>query len=95
MCSSDLALGVSWDLTCDHFRFLAPGGIVLSPDPITKRSLLSLALKMFDPLGLISPLTVKNPLPRTVVERIRYCGMTLWTVKLKQSGYIGSQSCCN
>ena len=53
------ALGVSWDLTSDHFRFLAPGGIVLSPDPMTKRSLLSLASKMFDPLGLISPFTVR------------------------------------
>ena len=53
------ALGVSWDLTSDHFRFLAPGGIVLSPDPTTKRSLLSLASKMFDPLGLISPFTVR------------------------------------
>ena len=38
------ALGVSWDL---------------SPDPMTKRSLLSLASKMFDPLGLISPFTVR------------------------------------
>ena len=49
----------SWDLTSDHFRFLAPGGIVLPPHPMTKRSLLSLASKMFYPLGLISPFTVR------------------------------------
>ena len=52
------ALVVSWDLTSDHF-LLAPGGIVLSPDPTTKRSLLSLASKMFDALGFISPFTVR------------------------------------
>ena len=53
------ALGVSRDLTSDHFRFVAPGGIFLSPDPMTKRSLLSLASKMFAPLGLISAFTVR------------------------------------
>ena len=57
--SSSLVEFESWDLTSDHFRFLAPGGIVLSPDPMTKISLLSLASKMFDPLGLISPFTVR------------------------------------
>ena len=53
------ALGVSWDLNFDHFRFLAPSGIISSHDPMSKRSLLSLASKMFDPLGLISPFTVR------------------------------------
>ena len=53
------ALGVSWDLNSDHFRFLAPSGIISSHDPMSKRSLLSLASKMFDPLGLISPFTVR------------------------------------
>ncbi|XP_068757631.1 uncharacterized protein [Montipora capricornis] len=51
------ALGVSWD--SDHFRFLASSGIISSHDPMSKRSLLSLASKMFDPLGLISPFTVR------------------------------------
>ncbi|XP_068756583.1 uncharacterized protein [Montipora capricornis] len=53
------ALGVSWDLNSDHFRFLAPSGIISSHDPVSKRSLLSLASQMFDPLGLISPFTVR------------------------------------
>ena len=53
------ALGVSRDLTSDHFRFVAPGGIFLSPDPMTKRSLLILASKLFDPLGLIFAFTVR------------------------------------
>ena len=53
------ALGVPWDLNSDHFRFLAPSGIISSHDPMSKRSLLSLASKMFVPLGLISPFTVR------------------------------------
>ena len=61
MCCNFKTFGTSLKPQCtsDHFRFLAPGGIVLTPDPITKRSLLSLASKMFDPLGLISPFTVR------------------------------------
>ncbi|XP_044174254.1 uncharacterized protein LOC122957873 [Acropora millepora] len=52
------ALGVSWDLISDCFRFLAPTESVSSHDLMTKRSLLSLASRMFDPMGLISPFTV-------------------------------------
>ena len=52
-------LGVSWDLIPDCFRFLAPTESVSSHDPMTKRSLLSLASRMFDPMGLISPFTVR------------------------------------
>ena len=53
------ALGVSWDLISDCFRFIAPTESVSSHDPMTKRSLLSLASRMFDPMGLISPFTVR------------------------------------
>ncbi|XP_078364199.1 uncharacterized protein LOC144648546 [Oculina patagonica] len=58
-CEPLKALGVSWDLTSDCFRFIAPNEMVSSHDPMTKRSLLSLASKVFDPMGLISPATVK------------------------------------
>ena len=54
------ALGLSWDLTSDCFTFLAPNGIISCHDPMTKRSVLSLASKMFDPIGLISPFTVRG-----------------------------------
>ena len=53
------ALGVSWDLNSDRFRFLAPSEIISSHDPMSKISLLILASKTFDPLGLISPFTVR------------------------------------
>ncbi|XP_068684166.1 uncharacterized protein [Montipora capricornis] len=42
------ALGVSWDLNSDHFRFLAPSGIISFHDPMSKRSLLG--LQWDDPL---------------------------------------------
>ena len=54
------ALGVFWDLTSDCFRFLARNGIILCHDPMTKRNVLSLASKMFEPMGLISPLNVRG-----------------------------------
>ena len=58
-CEPLKALGVSWDLISDCFRFITPNESVSSPDPMTKRSLLSLASRMFDPMGLISPFTVR------------------------------------
>ena len=64
------ARSVLWNLTADCFKFLAPSGIISCHDPMTKTSLLSLASKMFDPMGLILPLTVreKNPFSRAVAE---------------------------
>ena len=41
-------LGASWDLNFDCFRFIAPNESTSSLDPITKRSLLSLASRMFE-----------------------------------------------
>ena len=54
------ALGVSWDLKSDCFRFIPPKlDDVTSTIAATKRALLSLASRVFDPLGLISPFTVR------------------------------------
>ena len=39
------ALGVSWDLTSDCFRFLAPNDIISCHEPMTKRSVLCVASK--------------------------------------------------
>ncbi|XP_059350990.1 uncharacterized protein LOC132087916 [Daphnia carinata] len=55
------ALGVTWDPETDSFRF-RPEKIVEEAEELnkrpTKRKLFSLALKVFDPMGLISPVTV-------------------------------------
>ena len=48
------ALGVSWNLNSDCFRFIAPDESVSSQDPMTKRSLLSLPSSLFGPMRLIS-----------------------------------------
>ena len=82
-CEPVKALRVSWDMTSDYFRFLAPNGIISCHDPMTKRSVLNLASKMFDPMGLISPLTSCGGRD--------YGGITHWTVTPKRSGHHGNQ----
>ena len=53
------ALGVSWDLISDCFRFITSNQSVSFHDPVTGRSLLSLGSRMFDRMRLISPFTVR------------------------------------
>ena len=53
------ALGVSWDLISDCFSVQSLHQLKVF-HPMTKRSLLSLASRMFDPMGLISPFTVRT-----------------------------------
>lgn len=53
-------LGLRWDVENDLFRFDFSGLIsYVTTLPATKRSLLRISAKMFDPLGLISPFIVK------------------------------------
>ena len=53
------ALGLSWDAKNDCFLFNAAKNILDSKDCETKRSLLSLASKIFDPMGLLSPYVLR------------------------------------
>ena len=53
------ALGVSWDLNSDCFKFVAPTEVLTAEEPTTKRRLLSLVSKVFDPLGMITPFTIR------------------------------------
>jgi len=43
----------------DSFQFNTPQSVLKMNDPETKRSLLSIASKIFDPVGLLTPFTVK------------------------------------
>ena len=53
------ALGMSWNTEDDVFFFDLSNKILNSDNPETKRSLLSLASKVFDPLGLLAPFIVR------------------------------------
>ena len=52
-------LGVSGNTSTDCLLFNVPASVLTANDPETKRSLLSIALKVFDPMGLITPLTIR------------------------------------
>ncbi|XP_029167976.1 uncharacterized protein LOC114938272 [Nylanderia fulva] len=50
-------LGVRWERQSDSFVF-SPPSLTISKNRVTKRSVLSLIARMFDPLGWITPITV-------------------------------------
>jgi len=53
------ALGICWNTITDSFLFNIPQSVLKINDPETKRSLLSIASRIFDPKGLLTPFTVK------------------------------------
>jgi len=57
------ALGICWNTIADSFLFNVPQSVLKMNDPETKRSLLSIASRIFDPMGLLSPFTVKAKIP--------------------------------
>ncbi len=61
---SDLlkALGISWDITKDVFLFQSWSSLLQIPDALTKRSLLSLYPRLFDPLGFLTPYLMRPKL---------------------------------
>ena len=53
------ALGMCWNTFTDCFLFSVPPSMLAVSDPNTKRSLLSIASRVFDPMGLITPFTIR------------------------------------
>jgi hypothetical protein len=53
------ALGICWGTDTDCFTFRIAQQILESKDPGTKRSLLSIASKIYDPMGLLTPFTIR------------------------------------
>jgi hypothetical protein len=50
------SLGLTWDLKQDLLTFLTS----VKPKPVTRRGMLSSVSSLFDPLGLVSPFTVRG-----------------------------------
>lgn len=63
--SSSHTLGVGWDPNDDYIHF--PNSYENNTDKPTKRSILSDTCKVFDPLGLLSPLTIK---PKILIQKL-------------------------
>ena len=53
------ALGICWDTLPDCFLFSVPPDMLAVSDPETKRSLLSIACRVLDHVGLITPSTIR------------------------------------
>ncbi|XP_028407170.1 uncharacterized protein LOC114529555 [Dendronephthya gigantea] len=53
------ALGLSWDTVDDVFLFHQGDKLLQTPDPETKRSVIGISSKLFDPLGFLSPFTIR------------------------------------
>ena len=52
-------LGLNWDIEKDTFMFYFDGLVQFSRElPLNKRSVLKVVAKLYDPLGLISPLFI-------------------------------------
>jgi hypothetical protein len=54
------ALGICWSTLTDGFEFHIPQNQFLLHECETKRNMLSDASKIFDPMGLLSPYTIRS-----------------------------------
>ena len=52
------ALGISWDTETDEFLFNQRDKLANIQDQGTKRSLISISSKLFDPMGWLGPFSV-------------------------------------
>ena len=53
------ALGIRWNTLTDCFLSSLPQSMLAGSDPETKRSLLSIESRVFDPMALITPFTIR------------------------------------
>ncbi|XP_062528845.1 uncharacterized protein LOC134200289 isoform X1 [Bombyx mori] len=63
-CKDSTVLGLNWSPETDTLRFLTKLECNL---PITKRNILSVSSKLFDPLGLLSATTI---IPKTLLQKL-------------------------
>ena len=72
------ALGICRDAKEDSFFFDITAKVLTSDDQETKRSLLSIASKLFDPMGLLSPFVICD---KIMFQELWSCGLQ-WDDKL-------------
>ncbi|XP_061698520.1 uncharacterized protein LOC133512687 [Syngnathoides biaculeatus] len=53
------SLGLCWNIDCDAFTFR----VAVSDKPFTRRGVLSTVNSLFDPLGLVAPVTIRGRVP--------------------------------
>lgn len=70
------SLGLTWNLQTDSFMFDLP----LETKPFTKRGILSLINRSFDPIGFIAPVKIKGKMPLREISQ----GTTGWDDELPQ-----------
>ena len=73
---SDRALGINWEVDEDKIKFM----VKVADRPLTRRGILSIVSLIFDPLGLVSPITLRA---KAIVQHV--CRMKLgWDDEIPQ-----------
>ena len=73
---SDRALGINWDVNEDKIKFM----VKVADRPLTRRGILSIVSSIFDPLGLVSPITLRA---KTIIQQL--CRKKLgWDAEIPQ-----------
>ncbi|XP_051155328.1 uncharacterized protein LOC127277923 [Leptopilina boulardi] len=106
---SDKVLGLRWDTNSDTFTFnlglnKIPAKLLTEAKPPTKREFLKIIMSIFDPLGFLSPFTVKS---KILMQEIWISGINWdspladderetwqsWLAELRQVGACSVQRC--
>ena len=79
-------LGHTWDCENDiiEFNFEKLADYAKSLQPLTERNILRVTAKLFDPLGMVSPVFIKNKI--YFRNWRRKTGMNQWTKILERTG---------
>ena len=85
--------GICWNTLNDCFVFCVPPYVLTVSDPETKRSLLSIASRIFDPMGLITPFTIRAKMLFKNFGREVCSGRVIWMKILPFSGCHGGPNC--
>ena len=87
-------LGLNWDVEKDTFMFHFDWLVQFAKElPLTKRSVLKVVAKLYDPLGLISPLFIQSSLCFKICASCGVAGMNSSMKNLLSSTRVGCLIC--